>query len=190
MASPSHSLGIDALRRIVVEVESARLRAELEGGEDDSDSVIAGLRAQLAEQHSRLRTLEPLAARAEAAEAEAEALRAQLQVLAQAKPQQGGGGARWGRGVLCSRLSPVAPPWTGEAAAGGRQGGRRRRQAGWQGATPLGHAPLLQQRHRRPANNSARRAAAARCAAAHVAAAAGALRGRRGGSADGGERRV
>jgi len=76
--------GIDALRRIVFEAESARLR-ELESGEDSSEGAIAGLRAQLAEQHARLRKLEPLAGRAEAAEAEAEALRDQLQALAQAK---------------------------------------------------------------------------------------------------------
>ncbi|EOD31174.1 hypothetical protein EMIHUDRAFT_449693 [Emiliania huxleyi CCMP1516] len=61
--------GIDALRRIVFEAESARLR-ELESGEDSSEGAIAGLRAQLAEQHARLRKLEPLAGRAEAAEAE------------------------------------------------------------------------------------------------------------------------
>ena len=50
--------------------ESAPLPAEARLadalGEDSSEGAIAGLRAQLAEQHARLRKLEPLAGRAEA----------------------------------------------------------------------------------------------------------------------------
>ena len=80
--------GIDALRRIVVEVESARLRAELEGTDDEAEMTISGLRSQLAEQHERIVELEALAARgrrADAAEAEIVQLKEQLQALASAK---------------------------------------------------------------------------------------------------------
>ena len=92
--------------------ESAPLPAEARLadalGEDSSEGAIAGLRAQLAEQHARLRKLEPLAGRAEAAEAEQRRCAASCQgwYSHQWLSTGGGGGA----------ARPAAGPRAGKAA--------------------------------------------------------------------------